>query len=299
MWCIPIYHYRKSWGDISQSTEISAAETTASGTTAITTITSITNETTAKVVEETQATTTEEQKLENKLVRKKVSFNEVNQGHLVVILTFGQSQAANNGESQYSSKENVYNYYDGKFYTAVDPLLGATRKRGSVWTRLGDKIIEQGLYDNVLFVPIAVGASGIESWSPDGKLYHRITDAIDGLRKYNLEVTHMFWSQGSYDSFQHTPEAAEKYKTEFMEMVDGIRKYGVTAPIYVSVGTYSYGNSDSYIQQAQRDLVNIDANIYPGPNNDEIKERWDGVHFSNKGLDKLTNLWFEIIKEYN
>ena len=64
----------KVGGDISQSTEISAAETTASGTTAITTITSITNETTAKVVEETQATTTEEQKLENKLVRKKVSF---------------------------------------------------------------------------------------------------------------------------------------------------------------------------------------------------------------------------------
>ncbi len=252
-----------------------------------------------KAVEETQATTAEEQKLENKLVRKEVSFNEVNQGRLMIVLTFGQSQAANYGETKYSSKENVYNYYNGKFYTAVDPLLGTTGKRGSVWTRLGDKIIEQGLYDNVLFVPIAVGASGIESWSPDGNLYHWITDAIDGLRKYKLEITHMFWSQGSYDSWQHTPEAAEEYKAEFMEMVDGIRKYGVTAPIYVSIETYSYGNSDPYIQQAQRHLVNIDAKIYPGPNNDEIKERWDGVHFSNKGLDKLANLWFEIIKEYN
>jgi lysophospholipase L1-like esterase len=227
-----------------------------------------------------------------------VSFDEVNQGRLMIVLTFGQSQAANYGETEYCSKENVYNYYNGKFYTAVDPLLGATGKRGSVWTRLGDKIIEQGLYDNVLFVPIAVGASGIESWSSDGNLYHRITDAIDGLRKYKLEITHMFWSQGSYDSWQHTPEAADEYKAEFMEMVDGIREYGVTAPIYVSVETYSYGNSDPYIQQAQRDLVNIDAKIYPGPNNDEIKERWDGVHFSNKGLDKLANLWFEIIKEY-
>ena len=244
-------------------------------------------------------TTTSESNLEKNLVRKEVSFDEVNQGRLMVILTFGQSQAANNGESQYSSKENVYNYYDGKFYTAVDPLLGATGERGSVWTRLGDKIIEQGLCDHVLFVPVAFGASGIESWSPDGNLYHRITDAIDGLRKYNLEVTHMFWSQGSYDSWQHTPEAAEKYKTEFMEIVDGIRKYGVNASIYVSVETYSYGNYDSFIQQAQRDLVNTDANIYPGPNNDEIKERWDGVHFSNKGLDKLANLWIEILKEYS
>lgn len=241
-------------------------------------------------------TTTSESNLENKLVRKEVSFDDINQGRLMVILTFGQSQAANNGESQYSSKENVYNYYDGKFYIAEDPLLGATGKRGSVWTRLGDKIIEQGLCEHVLFVPVAFGASGIESWSPDGWLYPRITDAIDGLRKYNLEVTHMFWSQGAYDSWQHTPEAAEKYKAEFIEIVDGIRKYGVNAPIYISVETYSYGNYDSFIQQAQRDLVNIDAKIYPGPNNDEIKERWDGVHFSDKGLDKLANLWIEILK---
>jgi len=236
--------------------------------------------------------------LEKKLARREVSFEEVNQGNLMVILTFGQSQAANNGESKYSSKENVYNYYNGKFYTAVDPLKGATGKRGSVWTRLGDKIIEQGLCDRVLFVPVAYGASGIESWSPDGQFYSRITNAIDGLRKYNLEVTHMFWSQGSYDSWQHTPEAAENYKAEFMEIVNGIRSYGVTAPIYVSVETYSYGNYDSLIQQAQRDLVNMDAKIYPGPNNDEITERWDGVHFSNKGLDKLANLWLDILKVY-
>jgi hypothetical protein len=285
--------------EVSQSTETSTTETTIIETTAMTIATSVTNETTTEIVEETQATTAKEQELENNLVRKEVSFDEVNQDRLMVILTFGQSQAANNGESPYSSKENVYNYYDGKFYTAVDPLLGATGEGGSVWTRLGDKIIDQGLCDYILFVPIAVGASGIESWSPDGKLYHRIADAIDGLRKYNLEVTHMFWSQGSYDSFQHTSGAAEEYKDEFMEMVDGIRKYGITAPIYVSVETYSYGNSDSYIQQAQRDLVNMDAKIYPGPNNDEIKERWDGVHFSNEGLDKLANSWIEILKEYS
>ncbi len=82
-------------------------------------------------------------------------------------------------------------------------------------------------------------------------------------------------------------------------MVDEIREYGVNAPIYVSVETYSYGNSNSYIQQAQRDLVNIDAGILPGPNNDEIKDRWDGVHFSEKGLDKLASLWLESIKEYH
>jgi len=244
-------------------------------------------------------TTTLESNSEKKLVRREIPFDEVNQGHLMVILTFGQSQAANNGESKYSSKEKVYNYYDSKFYTAVDPLLGATGGRGSVWTRLGDKIIEQGLCDHVLFVPVAFGASGIESWSPDGKLYYRITNAISGLRKYNLEITHIFWSQGSYDSWQHTSEAAEKYKAEFMEIVDGIRKCGVDAPIYISVETYSYGNHDSFIQQAQRDLVDVDAKIYPGPNNDDIKERWDRVHFSNNGLDKLANLWIEVLKEYS
>ena len=76
-----------------------------------------------------------------------------------------------------------------------------------------------------------------------------------------------------------------------MRIVDSIRDLGVNAPIYVAISTYSYSNSDSLLQQAQRDLVNPSLGIYPGPNGDDIHDRWDGVHYSKKGSDKLSNLW--------
>lgn len=219
---------------------------------------------------------------------------------LMVALTLGQSQSANYGETQYKSKKDVYSFYKGKFYKAEDPLLGADGNKGSVWTRLGDKIIEDQLYDTVLFIPIGAGGSVIERWTPNGELYYRVKEAIDGLRQYNLEITHIFWHQGSADSWQHSSDYAEQYKANFNKIINSIRDSGVNAPIYICISTYSYGNSDTYIQQAQRDLVNIDANIYPGPNTDniDISYRYDGVHFSNEGLEELANLWLEELKKY-
>jgi len=236
----------------------------------------------------------------NTSVRREVSLEEVLQGKVMVVLTFGQSQAANYGESRYSSRENVYNFNfkDGKFYTAVDPLLGTSGNKGSVWTRLGDKIIQQGLYDSVLLVPIAVGATTIDRWTPNGDLYYRLPQAINGLRQYNLEITHILWHQGSADAWLHSQQAAEQYKANFMSIVNGIRGLDVNAPIYVAISTYSYGNSDSLLQQAQRDLANPDLGIYPGPDGDVIPYRWDGVHFSNMGLDQLANGWLHCLVHY-
>ena len=220
--------------------------------------------------------------------------------HLMIVLVFGQSQSANYGETLYKSKKDVFSFYKGKFYKAEDPLLGADGNRGSVWTRLGDKIIESQLYDTIIFVPIGAEGSVIEKWTPDGDLYYRIIEAIDGLRQYNLEITHLFWHQGSADSWQHSPDYAEQYKNNFNLMINSSRNYGVSAPIYVCISTYSYGNSDTFIQQAQKDLVDTDAEIYPGPDTDniDVSYRFDGVHFSDAGLEELANLWLEKLENH-
>ena len=219
---------------------------------------------------------------------------------LMIALVFGQSQSANYGETLYKSKKDVFSFYKGKFYKAEDPLLGADGDRGSVWTRLGDKIIEDQLYDTVLFVPIGAGCSVIGKWAPNGDLYYRIIEAINGLGQYNLEITHLFWHQGSSDSWQHSSDYAEQYKNNFNLMINSIRDYGVSAPIYVCISTYSYENSDTFIQQAQKDLVDTGAKIYPGPDTDniDVSYRFDGVHFSDAGLEELAGLWLEKLKSH-
>src|SRR5205814_7295199 len=55
-----------------------------------------------------------------------------------VIITLGQSNAANHGEDLYVATEHVdnLNLYDGLCYQAADPLLGASGCGGNFATRL-------------------------------------------------------------------------------------------------------------------------------------------------------------------
>ena len=97
--------------------------------------------------------------------RMEVPFTALNSNKQVMVaLAFGQSNSANFGETPKAAKQNVYNYYEGKLYHAQDPLLGANGIGGSVWTRLGDKLIEHQMYEAVVFIPLGIGATEIARW---------------------------------------------------------------------------------------------------------------------------------------
>lgn len=231
------------------------------------------------------------------LDREEVDCQQLNGNNLMVALAFGQSNSANEGESPKSTKMNVYSFYRGKCYKAQDPLLGASGDGGSVWTRLGDRIIEENLYHQVLFVPIGVGGTEIARWKPNGDLHQRILKSIKSLKEQNFTITHMLWHQGETDALLGTSK--QEYKTMFLEMLKSIRANGVDAPIYVSITTRCHKiRENKDIQQAQRELVDISQKIYPGPNTDQLGlgYRFDGCHFSDEGLEKCAELWLEKLK---
>lgn len=60
----------------------------------------------------------------------------------LVIMTYGQSMAANAVPTRYTPRNNVYNFFNGGCYIASDPLLGTSAEWGSIWSRLGDKILD-------------------------------------------------------------------------------------------------------------------------------------------------------------
>ena len=84
-------------------------------------------------------------------------FNDFNNNEWTVIFTFGQSNSANYGQTTYTCKLEVYSWYNGRMAKAADPLPGAGGEKGSVWGRLGDKLIEAGMARKVLIVPVGVG----------------------------------------------------------------------------------------------------------------------------------------------
>lgn len=230
--------------------------------------------------------------------RIEVPFSMLSSRRVMIALVFGQSNSANFGQTRRTAKERVYNFHHGKLYLARDPLLGADGIGGSVWTRLGDKIIVEDLYDGVVFIPLGVDASQIARWKSGGDLHPRIVEAITELKIKQLTITHLFWHQGEQDA--HLKTSKDKYKKMFMNMLSSIRNRGVNAPIYVSTAT-NCGEKDQgnrEIQQAQRELVDRSKRIYPGPNTDllDFTYRYDGCHFSDEGLEQAAALWLQALK---
>lgn len=214
----------------------------------------------------------------------------------MVALLFGQSNAANEGESPTVANERVFNVFNGRLFRAEDPLLGSTGRGGSVWTRLGDEIIEHKLYDEVVFVPMAVSASAIARWSPGGDIHPKLVQRIREAKSMGLTFTHLLWHQGESDAENKTAKAA--YQEAFHAMLDSIRREGVTAPVHVSVATRcKRERPNRTIQEAQTELVSPLKGIFAGPNTDTLglEYRFDGCHFSDEGLRQAAKLWLEVL----
>lgn len=217
-----------------------------------------------------------------------------------VILAMGQSNAGNYGETLYRPVQPVFNFNwnDGKCYRAEDPLLGSTGDRGSVWTRLGDALVETKRFKQVVIVPIAVGGSSVRDWAGADGPSQRAVRANEALGRIGLHVTHVLWHQGEADYEMHK----EVYARLFSRMTDYIRANGINAPVFVATATVCNNTGASQIREAQRELPFRLANVFAGPDTDaldSIYDRRDNLcHFSDRGLALHARLWRDVILRY-
>ena len=219
---------------------------------------------------------------------------------VMVALVFGQSNAGNWGESPLTAGPRVFSFFRGRLARAKDPLPGANGNGGSVWTRLGNKLIESKLYDRVIFVPAAIGATQISEWAPGGLLHKDLLRNIDAATDAGYTFTHLLWHQGESDAVLGT--STQDYEDRFHALLSAIREHGVDAPAFVAVTTRcSAFIPNPEIRKAQQDLVNPALGIFGGPDTDVLDEtfRFDSCHFSDAGLDMHANLWLKVIRDYN
>jgi lysophospholipase L1-like esterase len=215
-----------------------------------------------------------------------------------VLLTFGQSNSANYGESRYTATDKVLNFniHDGMCYAAADPLLGADGNGGSVWGRVGDALIASGAFDRVLIVPFGIGSTGIAEWTAGGRLHPRVAFAAQQLARAGIAPTHVLWHQGENDARRHT--SAEDYSRMFEEMVRALRGYGIQAPVFPAVATLCNDLGSDTLRDAQRALPERIDGVYPGPDTDtlsDMKDRVDYCHFSERGMQAHARLWADAI----
>jgi hypothetical protein len=229
--------------------------------------------------------------------RVRVEPDQVMRGHTAVMLTLGQSNAANSGDTPYTPSRRVFNFnlFDGNCYIAHDPLLGTTEGRGNFAGRMADMLIERGLFDSIVLVPIAVGGSRIEEWTTGGSRHRRLQIAIKRATGWGLRFTHVLWHQGETNA-RHDPDGP-LYAACFMNIHAALRRYGVHAPIYVAQATICVGPPVETIRAAQRAVVDPALGIFAGPDTDTIGEqdRFDACHMAESGLVKHAELWVDAL----
>jgi hypothetical protein len=221
-----------------------------------------------------------------------------------VIIIIGQSNAANHGAGCYVAEHRVdnFNLYDGSCYHAADPLLGASGDEGNFATRLGDKLIDAGLYDRVILAPIAMGGTTVEQWADEGMFNRRILALIKRLYDAGLPTDFILWHQGEGNPGMGDADGRQ-YRKNLLEVVATFRRYGVNAPFFVALATRCgdapHPNAVN-IRAGQKSAVDSIAGIYPGPDTDTIgiEHRWDKCHFSETGLDLAASLWFNSIADF-
>lgn len=218
-----------------------------------------------------------------------------------ILLTFGQSNSANFGETRYNATENVINFniHDGKCYLSEDPLFGADGDGGSVWGRLGDQLIASGAFDRVLIIPFGIGGTAIREWTTGGRLHPRVEHTAQQLRLAGIEPTHVLWHQGENDARDRTP--SHEYIEMFAALVKSLHDYGINAPVFPAVASICDNLGSVTIRSAQRALPEYIVGVHSGADTDslsDMSDRFDYCHFSEKGLVAHAKLWKQVILSF-
>jgi hypothetical protein len=220
----------------------------------------------------------------------------------LVLLTIGQSNAANSGGQRYRSLhgDKVLNYFHGKCFVASSPLLGTNGISGESWTLLGNKLISSGIAERVILIPSAIGSTTISRWKKGGDLNGMLQSVLSGLNN-QYRITDIIWHQGEDDFLIGT--SREAYSLMFLSMVQTIRAHGVDAPIFVSIATKCGMNPSWHphnpVSDAQRSLHDEKQRICQGVDTDLLlnaEDRFEGCHFAGSGQEKFAAAWLDILR---
>ena len=200
----------------------------------------------------------------------------------MVALAFGQSNSANSEQVRHSSTR-VINYFRGKCYLAQDPLLGATNTEGTVWTLMGDKLLDKDRFTDVILIAAGVGGTSVRQWVEEPWL--------ENAMKQPYSITHFLWHQGEEDMFEHTSQT--DYALRLKTVIERTKAQYPASQFWVSIASICKGPPDPEIEAAQQSVIG--SGVFQGPNTDLIPNRYDGCHFNGTGQELIASAWAALL----
>jgi len=203
-----------------------------------------------------------------------------------VIVGFGQSNSANSAGHRFEANNDIVNFYNGKCYIAIDPLLGATGRRGSVWIPLSEELNISN--KTIVLSTFGVGGTKVADWLNDEYLMPFYKENIDILKKVYDKPNALVWIQGESD----VSTSSKVFNQQIKEWLEILRTDFSVSNIYVTGTSYCHGKSNDAVLLAQRKQAENIGAVYVGSTDKLAQQsyRYDDCHFSEKGVKALASL---------
>jgi hypothetical protein len=219
-----------------------------------------------------------------------------------VFITCGQSNSANHGKPTQQATDERVSAHDlgtGRWQPCKDPQPGATGGGGSPWPLLGDQLAKR--HDvPVGFISVGVGATAVSYWSPGGKGYARLKQALQAVGPNGARA--VLWHQGESDAIAGT--TAERYAQLLGAIIEQSRAdAGWRIPWGVARASFHPSPQATEQRQAaiiagQNKVIAAGPDIFAGPETDGYHTKgWlsDSVHFNQQGLTAHARGWADAL----
>lgn len=212
-------------------------------------------------------------------------------------LVLGQSNAGSHGiaNRDVALSDNAYQFWQGGFYPAHDPLFGSSGDGGSIWLSLTPELLNE--YPSVVWAATVVGATSIKAWIPHGRFHVRMQNMLDAIESQSLPVDAVFWIQGELDAQDSMTQA--EYYSSLVKLIDVIAGNLPDTPIYLAKATRCYQHPPyAPIRAAVDQAVANFPQVRAGIDLDEIdlSYRFDGCHLTLEGQQLAALRWHELLR---
>lgn len=211
------------------------------------------------------------------------------------ILVIGGGTASNCNAHAFGEARGVYQIgLSGSEKPARDPFELADCKGGSIWVPLGQKMVETGMADRVIFMPVGVAGARARDWQAGGRAYGKLLSVMSTAKARNIKFDYAFWQEGSADIGADPAQ----YANDLNKAVKAISINMNVGKWIIAQGAGCGDKRGGAINAAQLHYSRSPLfNRFPGPDMSGLDStyRSDGCYFNELGQRELAQLWFRSI----
>ena len=137
-----------------------------------------------------------------------------------VVILIGQSNMAGRGDKttvELIDDDRLWMYRNGEFIKLAEPVHTDKAEAGTSPGAAFAKAYAETYNEEVVVLPMAVGGTSIDQWSPGNSLFNKTIDAARLAMEQGGEVIAVLWNQGESDG---SSNLTRRYVHRFVELVD-------------------------------------------------------------------------------